>query len=166
MLGCEPDVRQLPALLQTVRLKGRCEMRTVAGREYLVDVAHNPSSVEKMIEYSDLTGCKGRIFAIFSAMADKDIPAMIAATGKHFDAWFVGDQPGNSRAATAADLATALYAAGHERVSVSKNLRQALARARSLMEEGDRLVVFGSFYTVAAVLPLLERENQASRGRR
>lgn len=91
---------------------------------------------------------------------------MIAATGKHFDAWFVGDQPGNSRAATAADLATALYAAGHERVSVSKNLRQALARARSLMEEGDRLVVFGSFYTVGAVLPLLERENQASRGRR
>ena len=166
LLGCEPDVRQLPALLQTVRLKGRCELHTVAGREYLVDVAHNPSSVEKMIEYSDLTGCKGRIFAIFSAMADKDIPAMIAATGKHFDACFVGDQPGNSRAATAADLATALYAAGHERVSVSKNLRQALARARSLMEEGDRLVVFGSFYTVGAVLPLLERENQASRGRR
>ena len=40
-------------------------------------------------------------------------------------------------------------------ISVSKNLRQALRRAQQLMSADDRLVVFGSFYTVAAVRPLL-----------
>jgi dihydrofolate synthase/folylpolyglutamate synthase len=44
-------------------------------------------------------------------------------------------------------------------VSISKNLRQALRRAQSVAGERDRLVVFGSFYTVAAVLPLLDKDN-------
>ena len=45
-------------------------------------------------------------------------------------------------------------------ISVSKNIRQAFRRAQSVMAEGDRLVVFGSFYTVADVLPLLEKDKQ------
>ena len=41
------------------------------------------------------------------------------------------------------------------------NLRQALARARSIAAPGDRVVVFGSFFTVAAALPKVQRESQA-----
>jgi dihydrofolate synthase/folylpolyglutamate synthase len=47
---------------------------------------------------------------------------------------------------------------GQQRISVSENLSQALARARSLLAAGDRLVVFGSFYTVAAALSWLEKD--------
>ncbi|MCB1731338.1 MAG: bifunctional tetrahydrofolate synthase/dihydrofolate synthase, partial [Halieaceae bacterium] len=127
-----------------------------AGREYLLDVAHNPAAVQKMVEYSSLTHCKGKTISLFSVMADKDIEAMIAAAGNHFEAWFVAGQPDNPRAASGADIAAALYAAGQAVVSVSKNLRQALRRAQGVMRAGDRLVVFGSFTTVAGVLPLLE----------
>ena len=56
------------------------------------------------------------------------------------------------------DVAALLGAEGHMAVSVSKNLRQAFRRAQGLMAEGDRLVVFGSFHTVAEVLPVLERD--------
>ena len=83
---------------------------------------------------------------------------MIAAAATHFDAWFVADQPGNARAATAVELAGALHRSGQAAVSVSKNLRQAWRRALAIMTAGDRLVVFGSFYTVAEILPLLARE--------
>ena len=45
-------------------------------------------------------------------------------------------------------------------ISASKNLRQALGRARQMISGGDRVVVFGSFFTVAAVLPVLEKDRQ------
>ncbi|MEQ8800524.1 MAG: hypothetical protein RLP45_00655 [Haliea sp.] len=91
-------------------------------------------------------------------MADTDIKAMIEAAGERFGAWFLADQPGNARAAPAADIAGLLRGAGQGMISVSKNLRQALARARSVLAPGDRLVVFGSFHTVAAAMSWLAKE--------
>ncbi|MEZ7991393.1 MAG: hypothetical protein QMC31_06080, partial [Halioglobus sp.] len=77
----------------------------------------------------------------------------------HFDAWFLGDQPGNTRAAGATEIAALLDDRGQTMVSISKNLRQAFRRAQSVAGEGDRLVVFGSFYTLAAILPLLDKDH-------
>lgn len=84
---------------------------------------------------------------------------MVQAAGGIFDAWFLADQPGNERAATAAEIATVLREAGQSMISVSKNLRQAFRRAQRVATPGDRLVVFGSFYTVAGVIPLLDRDD-------
>jgi len=83
---------------------------------------------------------------------------MIQAAAGAFDAWFIADQPGNERAATAADIADVLRDNEQHMISVSRNLRQGFRRAQSIMAEGDRLVVFGSFHTVAAVLPLLAKD--------
>ena len=55
-------------------------------------------------------------------------------------------------------MAALLREEGIAMISVSKNLRQALRRAQGVMAAGDRLVVFGSFHTVAEVLPLLEQQ--------
>ena len=96
---------------------------------------------------------------VFSVMIDKDVVSIVDAAAEHFDAWFLGDQPDNSRAAPATEIAALLEGKGQAMVSISKNLRQALRRAQSVAGERDRLVVFGSFYTVAAVLPLLDKDN-------
>jgi dihydrofolate synthase/folylpolyglutamate synthase len=45
-------------------------------------------------------------------------------------------------------------------ISISKNITQAFRRAQGVMTSDDRLVVFGSFYTVAGVMPLLEKERK------
>lgn len=124
----------------------------------MLDVAHNPASVHKLHEYVVATPCKGKNIALFSAMGDKDLRAMIQAAAGAFDAWFIADQPGNERAATAADIADVLRDNEQHMISVSRNLRQGFRRAQSIMAEGDRLVVFGSFHTVAAVLPLLAKD--------
>jgi len=85
---------------------------------------------------------------------------MLEAVSTDFDAWFLADQPATSRAAPAADIAALLRLEGQNMISVSKNVRQALRRAQKIMVEGDRLVVFGSFYTVAEVLPLLDVDRE------
>ncbi len=142
------------ALARVVVAGRRQQMRT-QGRNYVLDVAHNLAAVGKLLEYLQVAPCEGRTIGLFSVMSDKDIQGIVDAAVGHFDAWFLADQPGNGRAARAADVARLLAGAGEGMISISKNLRQALRRAQRVMNTGDRLVVFGSFTTVAAVLPLL-----------
>ena len=89
---------------------------------------------------------------------------MIRAAAGCFSAWFVADQANNPRAARGGDVAALLRAEGQAMVSLSRNLRQAFRRAQTVMAEGDRLVVFGSFYTVAEILPLLDRDRERFTG--
>ncbi len=159
LLGREFSDPQLFRALQGMRLRGRRELQVIAGREYLLDVAHNPAAINKLLEYIDVTPCNKKTIALFSAMADKDYGAMTGACAGRFDAWFTADQPANPRAARGSDIAAQLREQGVEMISVSKNIRQAFRRAQRVMDEGDRLVVFGSFYTVADVMPLLEKDS-------
>jgi dihydrofolate synthase/folylpolyglutamate synthase len=128
----------------------------VADYEVVLDVAHNPSSVYNLVEYLNVTPCKGKTISIFFAMGDKDIEAMIKAAGNRFDSWLLAEQPENPRAAPTADIALVLKRQGQVVESISSDLCQAFRHAQSVLAGGDRLVVFGSFFTVAAVLPLLE----------
>jgi len=158
LLGIEFSDEQLAAALERKPPAGRRQRREIGGRDYLLDVAHNPASVNRLLEYINVTDCKGKKIAIFSPMNDKDLDSMIHRAAGNFDAWFLADQPANGRAATAARLAELLRHEGEQMISISKNLRQAFRRAQSVMQEGDQLTVFGSFHTVAAVMPLLDKD--------
>lgn len=157
LLGCDFSDRQMSAAVAAARPRGRCERLVVKGREYLLDVAHNPAAVNNLVQYLSVTSCKGRTFALFSAMADKELRGMIQAGAGSFAGWFLADQPDNPRAASAAELAVILRREGQRVVSIGENLAEAFRRAQREMAEWDRLVVFGSFSTVAAVYPLLRQ---------
>ena len=148
--------QQLSSALAGMNLPGRRERRELAGSEYILDVAHNPASVIKLLEFIDLTPCKGRTIALFSVMADKDVKAMVQSCAGRFDSWFLADQADNKRACAAADLAEILRGEGNQLVNVSSSIPQAFRCAQREMTGDDRLVIFGSFFTVAAVMPLLE----------
>ncbi len=151
---------QLRSALTGLNSRGRREMQQIEGRHYLLDVAHNVAAVNKMLEYIDLTYCNGKVISLFSSMKDKDNHAIIAACKGRFDAWFTADQANNPRASKGTDIAEILYTHDEKMVSVSKNIRQAFRRAQQLMTEGDMLVVFGSFYTVAEIMPLLDKDRR------
>jgi dihydrofolate synthase/folylpolyglutamate synthase len=165
LLGIECSDELIERALDRAAPAGRRQLRQIAGREYLLDVAHNPAAVSKLLEYLDLNPCNGKTICIFSVMSDKDLKRIIALAAGHFDAWFLADQPDNKRAATASDITAELNAAEQTMISTSKNLRQAFRRAQRVATEHDRLVVFGSFYTVAAVLPLLDKDNDKHEAR-
>ena len=153
LVGCDFSDAQLHRAAARLAVPGRRQIARFAGSECILDVAHNPASVVKLHEYIDTTYCKGKKYAVFSAMADKDIPAMIRAAGGTFDAWFPADLPTITRAERAERIAEMLRREGQAVNCVSGSVGEALERARNAMQEGDQMVVFGSFFTVAAAMP-------------
>ena len=137
--------------LATVELPGRFQI--VPGQPTLVlDVAHNPHSVAALAVNLDQMGFFPRTHAVFGAMADKDLPAIIERLAPLVEDWYCTDLP-LARAASAVQLA-ALVRTGAPKARVSEHsdpvdaLNAALARA----DPADRILIFGSFLTVGGVL--------------
>jgi dihydrofolate synthase/folylpolyglutamate synthase len=142
--------------LATVTLPGRFQV--LPGRPVVIlDVAHNPHAAAQLAANLDGMGAFRRTFAVFGAMRDKDVDGMIAALKPHIDDWLATDLP-TPRAASAAWIAERLQAAdaaaGGEgpRIECHRSPLEALAAARARAGPDDRILIFGSFYTVADVL--------------
>jgi dihydrofolate synthase/folylpolyglutamate synthase len=155
---------QLPAGAQEVRtglalveLPGRFQV--LPGRPTTVlDVAHNPHAAATLAQNLGNMGFHRYTYAVFGIMEDKDIEGVLAPMANLIDHWCVADLP-SPRSAKSADLAeqaAALRPAGAKEgdfsVSAFADPAAAFANAVSRAEENDRIVVFGSFYTVAGVM--------------
>ena len=151
---------QLPITAQAVRvglslveLPGRFQI--IPGQPTLVlDVAHNPHSVAALTENLDAMGFYPCTHAVFGAMADKDVAPMLARIGPLVDKWYFTDLP-TARAATGAAL-LATWQSVNRRSDVTASAcaspEAALAAAVKNADPADRIVVFGSFYTVGGIL--------------
>ena len=141
--------------LATVELAGRFQI--VAGQPTLVlDVAHNPHAVATLAQNLDQMGFFPRTHAVFGAMRDKDLQAALLRMAPLVDHWYFTDLP-SARAARADELAAlhaSLAPAGPGPVGVSRHAspRDALQAAVDAADPADRIVVFGSFYTVGGVM--------------
>ena len=152
---------RLPITAQAVRnglafveLPGRFQI--IPGEPTLVlDVAHNPHAIATLALNLDAMGYSPCTHAVFGAMADKNIPQMIARMNPLVDKWYFTDLP-TTRAATAAQLLEFWQAIDNGRRerygSRFETPAQALRAAISDAQPTDRIVVFGSFYTVGGVL--------------
>ena len=151
---------RLPVTAQAVRngfsmveLPGRFQI--IPGQPTLVlDVAHNPHSVAALTENLDAMGFYACTHAVFGAMADKDVVPMLARVAPLIDKWYFTDLP-TARAATGeALLAKAKLMNTRQEVVASsyKSPELALQAAIEAADPTDRIVVFGSFYTVGGIL--------------
>lgn len=152
--------QRLPITAQAVRnglamveLPGRFQI--VPGQPALVlDVAHNPHSVAALAANLDAMGFFPATHAVFGAMADKDLAPMFAKIGPLVDRWYFTDLP-TPRAASAQELLARWQALpGRREVPCSTHAspQAALDAAMAAAEPADRILVFGSFYTVGGVL--------------
>ena len=143
--------------LLTVVLPGRFEV--LPGRPTIVlDVAHNPHAACALAGALGDMGYHPETIAVCGMLADKDIAGVIAAIRPRVDRWMVATLPG-PRGAQAAHLSEVLVGAGVERSAVRTfdAIGDAFAAARAQAGEADRIVVFGSFLTVAAAKSALSR---------
>ena len=143
--------------LSRARLSGRFQV--LPGRPTVIlDVAHNPQAAAGLVANLAAQTGFGRTLMVLGMLADKDIEGALAALAGAVDAWFLAslDVP---RGASAERLAEALQAVD-ARGSVARcaSPAEALERAAKEAGENDRIVVCGSFYTVAAALGAQQSE--------
>ena len=158
---CESLHDRLPVSAQAVRnglalvdLPGRFQI--VPGRPALVlDGAHNPQAAGALAVSLDQMGFFPRTFAVFGVMADKDIGNVIAPLRPLVDHWFC-HRPADARARPRPPIWRADIDAGAAtspvRVSTHDTPSEALRAALAAADPADRIVAFGSFYTVGGVL--------------
>ena len=142
--------------LAQVELPGRFQV--LPGRPTVVlDVAHNPHAAATLAESIEAMAYHPYTYAVFGAMADKDIDGVLKPLLNTVDYWYCTDLP-TPRAASASDLAKRLRAFNKEAL-VFMDPGAAYQAALDKAGEGDRILVFGSFYTVSGVMAY--RNNQA-----
>jgi dihydrofolate synthase / folylpolyglutamate synthase len=154
--------------LVMVELPGRFQV--LPGRPSVVlDVAHNPHAAATLAQNLDNMGFHRYTYAVFGAMADKDIAGVIAQLKERVDHWCLTDLP-LPRAATASQLKQKLLDAGIKpsdqpgsecSIQAFVTPAEAFANARSRAGENDRIAVFGSFLTVAGVIQAIRSDKPA-----
>jgi dihydrofolate synthase/folylpolyglutamate synthase len=150
----------LPVTAQAVRnglafveLPGRFQV--IAGQPTLVlDVAHNPHSVAALAANLDAMGYFPTTHAVFGAMADKDLTLMLDKINPLVDRWYFSDLP-TPRAESSVHLLDKWRAQNTRKNTTAAaypDPRQALQAAIDAADPADRIIIFGSFYTVGGIL--------------
>ncbi|WJF91727.1 bifunctional tetrahydrofolate synthase/dihydrofolate synthase [Paraburkholderia bonniea] len=165
LAGLEALRERLPVSAQDIRLGlARVELpgrfQVLPGKPSVVlDVGHNPHAAAVLGQNLGNMGFFPYTYAVFGAMRDKDLAGVIAHLKGEIDHWCVTALP-TTRAATAAELENALHDAGVNPKADETNgsikgfasPAEAFQDALSRAAENDRIVVFGSFHTVAGVM--------------
>jgi dihydrofolate synthase / folylpolyglutamate synthase len=140
--------------LKAVTLIGRF-YQTQQSPTIIVDVAHNPQAAKSLAHNLQSIPCAGRTLAVFAMLADKDIEGVIGAVLPHISVWYLADIH-NIRGAKAQDLQHKLSQIQPQvSMQLFDNVTNALQVACKDTAKNDRIIVFGSFYTVADAIEFL-----------
>ncbi len=134
---------------------------TLAGRiqqiksnpQWLVDVAHNPHAVQHLANYLREHAITGHTYALFSMLADKDIGECLRLMHDVINAWCIVPLD-VARAMSLPQLQTAFSKATIDNVLAFATMAEAHQHLQQVLKAHDRVIVFGSFYTVANALTL------------
>ncbi len=153
----------LPVVMQDVR-RGLLEVevpgrfQVLPGRPTVVlDVAHNPQAAKALADNLGNMAFHPETWAVFGIMRDKDADAVVKAIKGRVTRWLPCTLEG-SRAAKASELVKILRANGIQvDLPGFDSAEQAFAYAKEHAGEGDRILAFGSFLTVADVMRVNNR---------
>lgn len=145
--------------LARVELAGRFQI--VPGQPTVVlDVAHNPHAVAALAHNLEQMGFFPRTHVVFGAMGDKDVASMLCKMAPLVDTWHFADLP--TPRAMGAHALQALHARlvasgdcrgpAQARAGCHPSPASALRAALAAAQPADRIVVFGSFFTVGGVM--------------
>lgn len=161
LMALESLKDRLPVSMQAVRqglmlveLPGRFQV--LAGRPTMVlDVAHNPQAAGVLSENLSNMGFFPETWAVFGMLSDKDVEAVVALIQDRVDHWILCGLPG-PRGLSAQGLSERLQGCGvRGDIRTADSVSEGLVAAHDGAAEGDRIIVFGSFLTVAAALEAL-----------
>jgi dihydrofolate synthase/folylpolyglutamate synthase len=157
--------QRLPVSMQEIRrglmeveLAGRFQV--LPGRPTVVlDVGHNPQAAGILAENLRGMSPHARTWAVFGMLADKDIAGVVDRIAGCIDRWLLCGLPG-PRGLAAAALERILAERGIRAEACFDSVAEAYRAAQERAGEGDRIVAFGSFLTVAGVLHAMDDERK------
>lgn len=146
--------KQLPVTRQSID-RGLTEVK-LAGRIQIIDgpvteiydVSHNPAAVAWLSKQLQKMPCQGKTHAVFSMLADKDITQSIERIRPMIDSWYVAPLA-DKRGAGKQQLANALRENEVHDVDFFASIEEAYKYAVKTAASGERILIFGSFRTVA-----------------
>jgi dihydrofolate synthase/folylpolyglutamate synthase len=148
----QPAVAQA---LRGARLPGRFQV--VPGEvEWILDIAHNEPAAQtfaRHVRERALPQPTGRTLAVVGILGDKDAAAIADIMGPLVDRWFLSALPG-PRGVSAEELADRMRLPARK-VSLAPSVVAGCQLARDAAKPGDRVLVFGSVYTVGPALAWL-----------
>ena len=156
---------RLPVTMQAIRpglieteLAGRFQV--VPGKPAIVlDVGHNPQAIRVLADNLSGMGFFDRTHAVVGMLSDKDIPGALAPLRGRVDHWHVAtlEGPRGTPSATLAAIIGESDLGGT--VDCYPSPAAAMQAARGAAGESDRILAFGSFYTVAGALQALRAKH-------
>lgn len=156
VLECLGRVPQdIAQIVSSLSLSGRFEQATIGDMPVIFDVAHNPAAARALAQRLDLSKVEGRTLAVTAMMADKDHQQIIQPLSAMIDYWYLGNLSDNPRALESGALADLLEAQDQTSI-VNPTIEAAFKSALADANAGDRIVVFGSFFTVAAIQAFID----------
>ncbi len=135
--------------LMTADVPGRFQVLDGQGLR-ICDVAHNPQAARSLAGQLSTLPRAGRTHAVVAMLADKDQASVIEAMAGAVDHWHVAGLAVERGTTAAALAAVARTVVGVAAVSEYADVAAALVGVQAA--RGERIVVFGSFYTVAQAL--------------
>jgi dihydrofolate synthase/folylpolyglutamate synthase len=133
-------------------LPGRLQTITVNGISCLLDVAHNPQSAQLLAQHLQNKPITGRNIVVLGMLADKDVAASIAPMLTLAEKWYIAGLD-VMRGATTSMLYEVLSGLASPTIIHScATIEAAFAQALEQANPTDRVIVYGSFYTVAKVM--------------
>jgi len=139
--------------LRAVRLVGRFQQ--IAGPiTRILDVTHNLQGALNLAELLRDTPCQGKTVVVLGMLKDKEVAAVAEALKPVVDLWHVGGLA-SARGLSAETLALQLAeVVARDKMMIFETVSMAYTSAMQLADNGDRVLIFGSFQTVEAVLRL------------
>lgn len=154
------SVASIVSALQRVTLVGR--FQTIAkAPQVILDVAHNPHAARALAEnLKAIRSHSGKTIAVFAMLADKDIKGVVEALKNEFDVWYVAGID-HLRGALAADLFEIIIELlPTAKVQSFEHANNAFEQACLDAHENDKIVVFGSFFTVSCVMQTISERSK------
>lgn len=123
--------------------------------DVILDVAHNPHAARALRDNLQRLGADGsKVIAVFSMLSDKDIASVVDILHEAIDEWHVAPIQ-HPRAASIDYLQSCISQnVPPGNIYVYADLPAALQAGYKKAAKNDKIIVFGSFFTVAAILEL------------
>lgn len=146
---------QIAEGLRSVRVTARFE-KVQTDPDVILDVGHNPHAANVLSQNVRALKTQGKVIAVFGMLADKDMLDVVKIMAPVINEWFITGLPG-PRGASAEELRRVMLEAGVDsaNIHVCDGVADAFARAKREAAITDKILIFGSFVTVTAALPLV-----------